>query len=109
MPDNPPRVPGARCTWCSAPYTPTKRTHACCSPACTNALQNLRKLRGAQAYDMLCMRASSYKHRGLVTELDRMARRWLAEDTAAGRRTWCEDAARRAVDQPRVSGKRRFA
>lgn len=98
-----------KCTMCSTPFVATKRTHVCCSTVCTNALQNLRKLRGAQAYDLLCMRASSYKHRQLITDIDRMAKRWLAEDKAAGRVTWCADNAQRAVDQPRVSGKRKFA
>lgn len=43
--------------------------------------------RGEQVYDLLMTRASSYKNRHLIAEIDRLARAWLAEDRAAGRAT----------------------
>lgn len=58
-----------------------------CSSACRSRMHNLRMKRGEQVYDLLMTRASSYKNRHLIAEIDRLARAWLAEDRAAGRAT----------------------
>lgn len=50
-------------------------------------MKNLRMKRAEEVYDLLMTRVGSYRHRFLITDIDRIARGWLAEDRAAGRTT----------------------
>lgn len=58
-----------------------------CGSTCRSRMHNLRMRRGEQVYDLLMTRASSYRNRHLIADIDRMARAWLKEDRAAGRVT----------------------
>ena len=78
------------CRTCSAPLTGRRAgalNNLFCSSACRSRMHNLRMKRGEQVYDLLMQRASSYKNRSLITEIDRMVRTWLEEDRVAGRTT----------------------
>lgn len=68
------------CQTCGATLADKSITARFCSSKCRSDMHNLRRVRGDQIYDLLMARASSYKNRKLITDIDRMVRAWLVDD-----------------------------